>query len=381
MTILHRLLIVAGATLFFASPSPTTPLSGNAGTDGGKTSPRQVEMPGTQLLTVHSSIVGRDYDLYISFPRNYNDTTKKFPVLYLLDGQYDFPLVNGIYGDLYYDGFLPELITVGITWGGEHPNYDSLRTLDLTPTSIKQVPSTGNAAKFLACIKGELIPYIDSKYRTDKTDRALMGSSLGGLFTLYAMFHETDLFTRYVLTSPSLTWDNNVLSSYEASYHTQHSRLPARLFMAVSALEGSEATFGKFVDRLKSRKYQDLQIETRVLEGMGHAGSKPEGYARGLQSAFSRASKNIDPSKFNAFVGKYRLNPQVMVSILKENDHLVLLAPDSTKIELLAESDTEFFVRGMYLLIRFHRDGAGAVTGAHVEQFQGGFDLTKEDQK
>jgi hypothetical protein len=70
-----------------------------------------------------------------------------------------------------------------------------------------------------------------------------------------------------------------------------------------------------------------------------------------------------------------------MVSILKENDHLVLLAPDSTKIELVAESDTEFFVRGMYLLIRFHRNGAGAVTGAHVEQFQGGFDLTKEDQK
>jgi hypothetical protein len=56
----------------------------------------------------------------------------------------------------------------------------------------------------------------------------------------------------------------------------------------------------------------------------------------------------------------------------------VLLAPDSTKIELLAESDTDFFVRGMYLLIKFHRNDAGAVTGAHVEQFQGGFDVTKE---
>ena len=381
MTSLHRLLIVAGIALSVGSPSLASPTGPDGGQGGDKSAPRVVEMPGTHLLTVHSSIVGRDYDLYVGFPRHYADTTRRFPVVYILDGQWDFQLVNAINGGQYYDGFIPEVILVGITWGGEHPNYDSLRTQDLTPTSIKEVPSTGNGPKFLASIKGELIPYIDSKYRTDKTDRALMGSSLGGLFTLYAMFHETDLFTRYVLTSPSLTWDNNVLSSYEASYHTQHSRLPARLFMAVSALEGSEATFGKFVDRLKSRKYQDLQIETRVLEGMGHAGSKPEGYARGLQSAFSRASKNIDPSKFNAFVGKYRLNPQVMVSILKENDHLVLLAPDSTKIELLAESDTEFFVRGMYLLIRFHRDGAGAVTGAHVEQFQGGFDLTKEDQK
>jgi predicted alpha/beta superfamily hydrolase len=378
MTTLHRLLIVAGATLFFAAPSLTSSVSEDGGRTGEKNSPRQVELPGTQLLTIHSSIVGRDYDLYVSLPRNYHDTTRRFPVVYLLDGQYDFPLVNGIYGDLYYDGFLPELITVGITWGGEHPNYDSLRTRDFTPTSIKEVPSTGNGPKFLASIKGELIPYIDSQYRTDKKDRTLMGSSLGGLFTLYTMFHETDLFTRYVLTSPAIMWDNNVLSSYEESYHTQHARLPARLFMAVSALEGSETTFGKFVDRLKSRKYQDLQIETMVLEGMGHAGSKPEGYTRGLQSVFARLSKNINPSKLNAFVGKYRLNPQVTVRILAENDHLVLIAPDSTKIELLVESDNDFFVRGMFLFIKFHTNGSGAITGAHVEQFQGGFDLTKE---
>jgi hypothetical protein len=149
--------------------------------------------------------------------------------------------------------------------------------------------------------------------------------------------------------------------------------------MAVSALEGSEAMFEKFVDRLKSRNYQELQIETKVLEGMGHAGSKPEGYTRGLQSVFARPSKNIVPLKLSAFVGKYRLNPQVTVSILKENDHIVLLAPDSSKIELQAESDNDFFTRGMYLFIKFRRNDAGAVTGAHVEQFQGGFDLTKED--
>jgi predicted alpha/beta superfamily hydrolase len=49
-----------------------------------------------------------------------------------------------------------------------------------------------------------LIPFIESKYRAAKNDRTLMGSSYGGLFTLYAMFHETALFQRYVLTSPAL---------------------------------------------------------------------------------------------------------------------------------------------------------------------------------
>ena len=379
MTIRNRLLFVAGAIAFFTSHSFTGPGTESAGQDADKATPKEVVMHGTQVLTIHSSIAGADYDLYIGLPRKYQDTTLRFPVVYLLDGQYDFPLVNGICGDLYYDGFLPELITVGITWGGEHPNYDSLRTHDLTPTTIKQVPYTGNAPKFLAFIKGELIPYIDSKFRTDRKDRALMGSSLGGLFTLYTMFHETELFTRYILTSPSLQWDNDVVNTYEQAYHATHTRLPARVFMAVSALEGMDKRFNMFVEQVKSRSYKDLQLETRVLEGMGHAGSKPEGYTRGLQSVFARASKTLDPSVINGLVGKYRLNPQIAVTFVKEENHIVLIAPDSTRIDLHAESDSDFYVRGMYLFIRFQRNASGAVTGAHAEQFQGAFDLTKEE--
>jgi len=338
-----------------------------------------VEMPGTQLLTVHSSVVGRDYDLYVGFPRNYGDTTRKFPVVYILDAQWDFQLVNAVNGGQYYDGFLPEVILVGITWGGEHANYDSLRGLDLTPTQVKQMPSSGNAPRFLEAIKTELIPYIDAKYRTDRSDRTLMGSSLGGLFTLYTMFKETGLFTRYLLTSPSVSWDNNVLYTYEEAYHAQHARLPVTLFMGMSSLEGIETVFNRFVDKLKSRNYTDLKFETRVMEGMGHAGSKPEGYTRGLQSVFARPSIDLDPVKLKAFTGKYRMNPQVLVSAVVEDDRLVLLAPDGMRIPLLASAENDFYVKGMYLHVKFLRNGAGSVTGAHVEHFQGGFDLAKEE--
>ena len=380
MTSLHRLLIVAGISLSVAFPSLAISAANDGGQNGNKTVPRVVEMPGTHLLTVHSSMVGRDYDLYVgTYPRNYGDTTRKFPVVYVLDGQWDFQLVNAINGGQYYDGFIPEVILVGITWGGEHPNYDSLRALDLTPTQIKQMPSSGNAAKFLAAIKGELIPYIDSNYRTDKADRTLMGSSLGGLFTLYTMFKETDLFNRYILTSPSISWDNSVLYTYEESYHAQNTRLPVTLFMAMSSLEGIETIFNKFVDHLKSRNYKDLKFETRVIVGMGHSGSKPEGYTRGMQFVFEPSSVYSDPSKLKAFVGKYRLNPQIAVDLFIEKDHLVLLAPDSMKIQLSGGSENEFYVKGMYLHVRFLRNNAGSVTGAHVEQFQGGFDLAKEN--
>jgi hypothetical protein len=88
---------------------------------------------------------------------------------------------------------------------------------------------------------------------------------------------------------------------------------------------------------------------------------------------------NVDPAKLKLLVGKYRLNPQVAVNIFIENDHMVLLAPDGSKISLYGASENEFYVKGMYLRVKFLRDSAGKVTGAHVEQFQGGFDLAKEN--
>jgi len=241
------------------------------------------------------------------------------------------------------------------------------------------VPQSGNAARFLDFIKKELIPYIDTNYRTVKNDRTLMGSSLGGLFTLYAMFHETGIFSRYVLTSPSLGWDNGIVYTYEKNYAEKNSRLPIRLFMAVGELEGGVAGFQKFVDRLKTRNYGGFDIQTRVLEGTGHSGSKAEGYSRGLQAVYARPSLTIDHTILESYIGTYQLNPEITVRILKENDRLVLVAPDSSKINLYAETETDFYVKGIYLFLKMQKNDVGRVTGFHVEQFQGEAFLKKVD--
>lgn len=337
-----------------------------------RSTPPQVEIPGTQLLHVTSAIVGQEYDLYVNLPRGYQDTSKTFPVIFLLDAQWDFPLAQAIFGEQYYDGFVPATILVGITWGGVNPNYDSLRTRDLTPTNVKQVPQSGGAPKFLKFIKNELIPYIDSKYRMTKNGRTLMGSSLGGLFTLYALFHDTGLFDRYVLTSPSVGWDNEILYTYEREYAAKNTQLPVRLFIGVGGLEGGGVTgFQKFVDQLKSRNYKGLELETKVLEGIGHSGSKAEGYTRGLQAVFARPPLTVAPEVLDQYLGKYQVAPQFTVEITKDSGNLLMLGPGDTKILLFAESDTNFYVKGMYFFIRFKKSEAGKVTGFEVEQFNG----------
>ena len=115
--------------------------------------PPQVEIAGTQLLKITSSICNQEYVLYINLPRGYDDTTKTFPVLFLIDAQWDFPLVQAIYGEQYYDGFIPGIVIVGITWGGKNPDYDKLRARDLTLTDNNHSGQYGNAQNFLAFIK------------------------------------------------------------------------------------------------------------------------------------------------------------------------------------------------------------------------------------
>src|SRR5215471_438505 len=139
----------------------------------------RVDIPRTQLQKLRSSIDSQQYLFYIYTPPGYSDTSKTFPVLYLLDAQWDFPLVVGLFEAQWEDGFVPPLIIVGITWGGQNPDYGYLRFKDLTPTNNPRWPQSGNGPNFLSFMKKELIPFIDANYRTVKNDRILMGNSLG----------------------------------------------------------------------------------------------------------------------------------------------------------------------------------------------------------
>jgi predicted alpha/beta superfamily hydrolase len=143
-----------------------------------------VTIPGSEVRKITWKIVaGQEYELHIMLPAGYKSADKKYPVVYLMDSQWDFPVVTGLYGYHNYDGFIPELIIVGVTWSGEHPNYDSLRIRDYTPTKIDglmflsssvPMPQSGGADHFLAFMKQELFPFIESNYKADGNNRTLM---------------------------------------------------------------------------------------------------------------------------------------------------------------------------------------------------------------
>ena len=249
----------------------------------------KVTIGGSQVRTMKSAFTGRSYDLYIHLPSHYleQDKSKKYPVLYILDGQWDFKLMDSVLGGLVYDKFVPEMIMVGISYSGEHPDYDGLRAMDYTPVAAPDKKGSGDGPKFFQFLKTELIPFMEANYRADPTHRILQGSSLGGLFTLYAMFREPGLFSAYVAASPAVSYGNDFTFKQEAEYARMHKELPVKLYLAVSEFEELTAPVKDFMQKLRSRGFQGLKLETRAIEGERHASNKPEVYNRGLRFAFS----------------------------------------------------------------------------------------------
>jgi predicted alpha/beta superfamily hydrolase len=181
---------------------------------------------------------------------------------------------------------MPDIVVVGITYSGDRADYDGLRATDYTP-SPGDLAGSGDGPKFLTFIRSELIPVVEADYRGDPGRRILGGHSLGGLFTLYAMFTDPSLFWGYLAGSPAIQWDNGFVVKQEAAFAAKHRALPARLFLAVGGAEPLVTPNVGLVRTLSARNYEGLHWDTRVIEGEGHSGVKPEFYNRGLRFLFS----------------------------------------------------------------------------------------------
>jgi hypothetical protein len=167
------------------------------------------------------------------------------------------------------------------------------------------------------------------------------------------------------------------LYTYEKSFSEKKLETPVTLSMAVGELEGLLTPYNKFVAHLRSRNYKDIALESRILENTGHSGTKAEGYTRGLQFAFSKPSLKLPESILNEYAGEYELRPGVIIKASHENGQLVATTPDGNKIIFLAETASDFYVKGQYLRLHYMKDNTGKVTGARVEQF-GGEDYLKK---
>jgi hypothetical protein len=256
-------------------------------------------IPFTEVRNLFSTIVDQEYNIMIALPEGDPDPERQYPVLYVLDPDAVFAAITQIIRLQQVLEELPELILVGIGYPTQtYIETLGLRTRDYTPTedpvwlenflqarALTQNHGTGGAKAFLSFIKEELMPFIQSNYPVDPNDNALGGSSLSGLFGLYALFQETGLFHKYLIGSPSLWWDDEVMFKFESAYAEKSTDLPAKIFISMGALE-NEATIAqmeRMIRELRSRNYKSLEMQSHIFEHETHLSVPAAAISRGLR--------------------------------------------------------------------------------------------------
>ncbi|MNK32749.1 Ferri-bacillibactin esterase BesA [compost metagenome] len=217
---------------------------------------------------IKSKQLAETRDLNIYLPEGYSpDSAKSYPVIYLLDGSAneDFIHVTGLVQFLTMIEAMPKSIVVGIA------NVDRKRDFTF-PTSIeadlKDFPTTGKSAGFIAFIEKELQPYIQQKYKSNG-EKTIIGQSLGALLATEILLKKPSLFTNYLIISPSLWWNNESLLKDIPKYAENLSKAKANVFITVGT-EGKvmEEDAKKLSEVLKP--YQNLRVNFAPLPNENH---------------------------------------------------------------------------------------------------------------
>ena len=244
-----------------------------------------VSLPNTRVENIKATSNGVEYKLYVGLPSNYDSTSDRYPVLYLLDADYSFPVAQTMIKHLSERKRLRPMIVVAIACEGcdtyESDRYRMNRTRDYTPRfsatggygpEFQKV--SGGAPKFLQFIREQLIPRIDRDYRTIPGQRGIVGHSYGGLFATWVLLTAPDTFSHYIIVSPSLWYADRFIFGIER----RHAH--ARVYMAVGGREGNAQQ--DMVNDLK-KMAKELRVKYDVFDGETHDSVFPTALAHGIR--------------------------------------------------------------------------------------------------
>lgn len=282
-----------------------------------------------KIDSIYSKILGEDRPIWVYTPED-KDKFKKYPVLYLLDGNAHFEGAIALMKYLERFDQIPKMIIVAI------PNTN--RTLDLTPSRMKLsrdgnvIPEgvNGGGEEFTSFLEKELIPYIEQTYPAT-THKTLIGHSLGGLLVINTLIHHTEIFNNYIAIDPSLWWNDQKLLKDAATVLEQGKFNNKSLFLAaanttrdgmdISRVESdtTDATIHirsilNFTKIAAKNTPNKLQFDWKYYEKENHGSIPLIAEYDGLKSVFSWYNFNI-----NDEFRKPIATPEYLIDFIEEH--------------------------------------------------------------
>jgi hypothetical protein len=243
-----------------------------------------VSLPRTQLRTLNSPQVQQEFQLRISLPEEYASGDRRFPTVYLLDGDLLFGTATEAAQYLKWGQRVPPLIVVGIGYGSIHSPENggtNMRGRDLSVFRSQQGYVDGGGARFLAFLRETLIPYMDREFRTDTSDRVLFGFSRGADFTVHALFAAPQLFRRYI----SIDSYNTEYARIAEAFAAGGNDLPKSIFLSSRFPRSGVRDFAELLrKRFPSAHVHYADAAPR------HFAAGPDGFVQGISAVYSKTS-------------------------------------------------------------------------------------------
>lgn len=273
--------------------------------------PAPYALKDTEVWTIRARKLERDYRLYVSLPESYRDGRRRYPLLFVTDADYAFPLIRSIARRVGHRGRdLEDFVLVGISYAlGDTPEFSRRRDYTPTPSKLEKrsdmpgrKPIFGEAEGFRLFLNDDVFPFIAKTYRIDMSRKIYAGHSYGGLFGLHVLLTEPRMFSHYVIGSPSLWFGQKIMFKREQDFASAHTDLPASLFLAIGSFEtvNKEARnlrYSRKLDMigdlqgfeaaLKGRNYPGLKLKSEIIPDEDHLTVFPAIVTRGLRWALS----------------------------------------------------------------------------------------------
>ncbi len=203
-----------------------------------------------RIENFHSGYLDNKRELFVYLPPGYHhDKSKRYPVLYMHDGQNIFhPAFNGYSWNVHVavdqliaDQIIEEIIVVGIPNMGQERADEFTHDMEGILHQADKVPIRPRGERYEQFIIDEVKPYIDAVFRT-KTEpehTALMGSSRGGQVTYHIGLRRPDVFSMLGIVSPYFYCVDPTTQEEVPMYHSFAAKQPiAKIWMDLGSSEG-----------------------------------------------------------------------------------------------------------------------------------------------
>ncbi len=239
-----------------------------------------------------SQALGEEREVIVYLPESYGrEPERRYPVVYVLDGSSQDIHTAQSAALMARIGVMPELIVVGL------PNVSGKgRQRDYTPPFMVQdvdQPDSpmGEADRFLSFLKTELIPKIESEYRTAPF-RMLAGHSRGGLLVCYSLLADPHLFDARFAHSPALWRDETILATKLAEFLSANPNLDGFFYLSIGSEENDKmmAAYQQTRSVLAQARVTGLRWQSDVVTGATHTSNGEMATPLGFKALYQNLS-------------------------------------------------------------------------------------------